>query len=66
MVDNSVANMSGFMPSIDNLSLDVKDVHNILIIPVYGHQSKEETENFPKLPENVESKAKKSAKQVVK
>jgi len=31
--------MSAFLPSIDNLS-DVKDVHSILIVPIYGHRAK--------------------------
>jgi hypothetical protein len=44
--------MTGFLPSIDNLSGDVKDVHSILIVPVYGHHADDDgTENFPKLAE---------------
>lgn len=32
--------MSSFLPSVDNLSYNVKDVHNILVVPVFG-QNKE-------------------------
>lgn len=55
--------MSGFLPSIDNLSGDVKDVHSILIVPVYGHHADDDgTENFPKLAESIEASAMKKLK----
>ena len=31
--------LTNFLPSIDNLS-DVKDVHSILMVPVFGHRAR--------------------------
>ena len=41
---NKVANLAGFIPSIDNLTSNVKDVHSIMIVPIFGHKSKTEEE----------------------
>ena len=35
---NKIANLSGFIPSIDNLTNNVKDVHSCMIVPIYGHK----------------------------
>jgi len=32
--------LSGFISSIDNLSMNVKDVRSMLVVPVYGHRDK--------------------------
>lgn len=40
MHSNNMKKLMGFIPSIDNLSANVKDVTSILIVPVYGHRDK--------------------------
>jgi hypothetical protein len=37
VLNNNVDDSSNFLPSVDNLS-DVLDVHNLLVVPVYGHR----------------------------
>ena len=36
---NKISNLAGFIPSIDNLTVNVKDVHSCMIVPIYGHSS---------------------------
>ena len=31
--------LSNFLPSIDNLTSTVKDVHSIMVVPIYGHRA---------------------------
>lgn len=35
-----MAKLSTFLPSIDNLSTNVKDVHSLMIVPIFGHKEK--------------------------
>jgi len=34
--------IAGFIPSIDNLSTNVKDVRSILVVPIFGHNEKDD------------------------
>ena len=34
---NKISNLAGFIPSIDNLTTNVKDVHSCMIVPIFGH-----------------------------
>ena len=38
------------MPSIDNVSGTVERVHQLAIVPVYGHRRQEEDESVEKTP----------------
>jgi hypothetical protein len=49
-VGNKVAAMTNFLPSIDNLSSTVKNVHNILVVPIFGHRDDEEEEDEVYVP----------------
>ena len=40
---NRVERMNGFLPSIDNLTTNITDVHNFMIVPIFGHLSRMET-----------------------
>ena len=44
------------MPSIDNLTTNVKDVHSLFVVPVFGHRRVEEPneddDSFPILPDS--------------
>ena len=40
IICNKMSKLSNFLPSIDNLSRNVKDVHSIMIVPIYGHREK--------------------------
>ena len=42
---NKVERMNGFLPSIDNLTTNITDVHNFMIVPIFGHKSRIETRN---------------------
>ena len=35
---NEMKKLQSFLPSIDNLSTNVKDVRSILILPIFGHR----------------------------
>lgn len=35
-----MSKLTGFLPSIDNLTTNVKDVHSLMIVPIYGHRSR--------------------------
>ena len=51
-------NLPSYLPSVDNLSYNVKDVINTLVVPVYGHREEEsddEEELYPKLYDSGES-----------
>lgn len=37
---NDLKSLGNFIPSIDNLTNNVKDVRSLLIIPVFGHREK--------------------------
>jgi hypothetical protein len=37
---NKVSELGNYVPSIDNMSADVKDVHSLIIIPIWGHANK--------------------------
>ena len=39
MFANDIKQAGGFIPSIDNLSGNVKDVNSILVLPVFGQRS---------------------------
>ena len=32
--------LKNFLPSIDNLTPNVKDVHSLMIVPIFGHKAK--------------------------
>ncbi len=38
--------MSNFLPSVDNLSSNVKDVYNMFIVPVFGHRIDEQDDDY--------------------
>jgi len=38
---NEIKKLQSFLPSIDNLSKNVKDVRSILILPIFGHRDPE-------------------------
>ena len=38
---NDLKLLAGYIPTIDNLS-SVKNVHSILIVPIFGHQEKKD------------------------
>lgn len=40
---NELKQFPGFIPSIDNLSLNVRDVQSFLIVPIYGKRDKVDT-----------------------
>ena len=42
--------MKNFLPSIDNVSGTVERVHQLAVVPVYGHRRQEEDENIEKTP----------------
>ena len=46
--------MTSFLPSIDNLSYNVKDVYNMLIVPVFGHRV-DESDDEEVLPQIADS-----------
>ena len=35
-----MATLTNFLPSIDNLATNVKDVHSLMIVPIYGHKTR--------------------------
>ena len=35
-----MAKLTGFLPSIDNLTTNVKDVHSLMIVPIFGHRAR--------------------------
>lgn len=37
---NKMAKLTGFLPSIDNLTTNVKDVHSLMIVPIFGHRAR--------------------------
>ena len=39
VVANNIVQLTNFLPSIDNLAPDVKDVQSIMIVPIYGHRA---------------------------
>lgn len=41
---NRVANLAGWIPNIDNLTSNVKDVQNCMIVPIFGHKEPFEDE----------------------
>lgn len=41
MFSNNVKNLKGYHENIDNLSPNVRDVHSILLLPVFSHADKE-------------------------
>ena len=42
--------MKNFLPSIDNVSGTVERVHQLAVVPVYGHRRQEEDENIENTP----------------
>ena len=35
-----MSKLTTFLPSVDNLAPNVKDVHSLMIVPIYGHRSR--------------------------
>ena len=35
---NKMNKLQGYLPNIDNLAEHIKDVHNIMIVPIFGHR----------------------------
>jgi hypothetical protein len=55
VVNNAVSQMTNFLPSVDNLSSNVKDVYNMFIVPVFGHRLDEDNDELlPQLPDSGE------------
>jgi len=38
--ENKITKLANFLPSIDNLTTNVKDVHSIMVVPIYGHRAR--------------------------
>ena len=56
-----MAKLTGFLPSIDNLTTNVKDVHSLMMVPIFGHrarmvQTKEHGPQESLFKESVESR----------
>lgn len=52
---NNVANLTTYLPSVDNLSYNVKDVLSTFVVPVYGHRDDEsdsDEELYPQLADS--------------
>jgi len=32
--------LTDFLPSVDNLTTNVKDVNSLMIVPIYGHKAR--------------------------
>ena len=50
---NKVALKNNFLPSIDNLSHNVKEVHSLMVVPIFGHHTynaEEEATQNEKMP----------------
>ena len=47
IISNKISQSSNFVPSIDNLTHTVKDVHSLMMVPIFGHHTynKEEEES---------------------
>ena len=39
VVCNKIQQLKNFLPSIDNLTPNVKDVHSLMIVPIFGHRA---------------------------
>ena len=39
LYSNKMAKLTGFLPNIDNLTANVKDVHSLMIVPILGHRN---------------------------
>ena len=37
---NQMDKLTDFLPSVDNQANHIKDVHSLMIVPIYGHQSR--------------------------
>ena len=37
---NKMRNLTDFLPSIDNLTPNVKDVQSLMVVPIYGHKAR--------------------------
>lgn len=35
---NKIQSLADYMPSIDNLAVNVKDVRSLMVVPVFGHE----------------------------
>ena len=42
---NKIERMNGFLSSIDNLTENITDVRNFMIVPIFGHLSRMEIES---------------------
>ena len=52
---NNVADLTTYLPSVDNLSYNVKEVNSTFVVPVYGHRDDEsdsEEELYPQLADS--------------
>ena len=44
---NEIKKLQSFLPSIDNLSSNVKDVRSLLILPIFGHRDPDTQNSKP-------------------
>ena len=47
---SKISEMKNFLPSIDNVSGTVETVHQLAVVPVYGHRRQEEDEGIVDTP----------------
>jgi hypothetical protein len=47
---NKVSELGNYVPSIDNMSADVKDVHSLVICPIWGHANKGDVKSDSEKP----------------